>query len=177
MLEALGSHAAHGDAAARRLLALADWLREQQHADGRWSDRWHASPYYATSCAVLALDRYAPVALAAAPVDRAVDWVVETQRPDGSWGRWAGTREETAYALHVLLGIGRPARPGMAAAARRGAAYLAETADQRDVPPLWHDKDLYAPVRIVRSAIAAARYLAAARPDLTGVPGRQTPPP
>ncbi|SCE92666.1 Prenyltransferase and squalene oxidase repeat-containing protein [Micromonospora viridifaciens] len=179
VLEALGWHAAHrtvhGDAAARRLPALAGWLREQQQADGRWSDRWHASPYYATSCAVLALNRYASAAVAATPVGRAVDWVVDTQRADGSWGRWAGTREETAYALHVLLGIGPTARPGVPAAARRGVAYLAATADQRDDPPLWHDKDLYAPVRIVRAAIAAARHLAAARPELTGVDGGRSP--
>ncbi|RZU77023.1 prenyltransferase/squalene oxidase-like repeat protein [Micromonospora kangleipakensis] len=172
VLEALGWHAgrstADGDPEARRLLRLARWLREQQHPDGRWCDRWHASPYYATSCVVMALDRYAPAAVAAEAVDRAVDWVVGTQRADGSWGRWSGSREETAYALHVLLGVSRPVRPGVAESARRGVAYLSATAGRQDDPPLWHDKDLYAPVLIVRSAVVAAQHLAAARPELVG---------
>ncbi|WP_406042970.1 prenyltransferase [Micromonospora sp. NBC_00898] len=173
VFEALGWHAgrntAKGDPAARRLLRLAGWLREQQHADGRWCDRWHASPYYATSCVVMALDRYAPAAVAAESVDQAVDWVVGTQRADGSWGRWSGSREETAYALHVLLGVGRTRRPGVADSVRRGVAYLSATVGQQDDPPLWHDKDLYAPVLIVRSAVAAALHLAAARPELSGL--------
>ncbi|SCG43162.1 Prenyltransferase and squalene oxidase repeat-containing protein [Micromonospora echinaurantiaca] len=172
VLEALGWHARHtATGAARygdRVAALAGWLREQQRSDGRWADRWHASPYYATSCAVLALTGYAPAELAGPAVDRAVDWVVATQRPDGSWGRWSGTVEETAYALHVLLGTDRPARPGVPEAARRGLHQLATMDGRRDDPPLWHDKDLYAPVLIVRAAVLAARQLALTRSDLLG---------
>ncbi|PZF93184.1 prenyltransferase [Micromonospora deserti] len=170
VLEALGWHTRHTAAGATRygtrVVALAGWLRDQQDPDGRWADRWHASPYYATSCAVAALDRYAPAGIAADAVDRAVDWVVATQRPDGSWGRWTGTVEETAYALHVLLGVDRPARPGVVEAARRGLRQLATMDGRGDGPPLWHDKDLYTPVLIVRAAVLAARHLASTRSDL-----------
>ncbi|MGS2619174.1 prenyltransferase [Micromonospora sp. LZ34] len=172
VLEALGWHARHSASGAARygdrVAALAGWLREQQQSDGRWSDRWHASPYYATSCAVLALAGYAPAEVAGAAVDRAVDWVVASQRPDGSWGRWSGTVEETAYALQVLLGVDRPVRPGVPEAARRGLHHLVTVDGPRSDPPLWHDKDLYAPVLIVRAAVLAARQLALTRSDLLG---------
>ncbi|MET8354554.1 MULTISPECIES: prenyltransferase/squalene oxidase repeat-containing protein [unclassified Micromonospora] len=170
VLEALGWHARHTSAAASRYggraAALAGWLGDEQQPDGSWVDRWHASPYYATSCVVAALDRYAPAGIAGSAVDRAVDWLVATQRADGAWGRWAGTVEETAYALHVLLGVHRPARPGVREAIGRGLRHLTEVDDHHDHPPLWHDKDLYTPVLIVRAAILAVRHLALTRSDL-----------
>ncbi|WBB67439.1 prenyltransferase/squalene oxidase repeat-containing protein [Micromonospora sp. WMMD812] len=175
VLEALGWHAHHAPGGAarygERVAALADWLREQQQPDGSWTDRWHASPFYATSCAVLALDGHAPAGTATSAVDRAVDWIVASQRPDGSWGRWTGTVEETAYALHVLLGAARRPRPGVRDAVARGLAHLA-AADGRSVhPPLWHDKDLYTPVLIVRAAVIAVWQLAVTRSDLAAAVG------
>ncbi|WP_433529023.1 prenyltransferase [Micromonospora sp. CA-263727] len=168
VLEALGWHARHtrdgADRYAARVAALAGWLRDIQQPDGGWADRWHASPYYATCCATLALAGYAPSEVSGAAVDRALDWVLATQRDDGGWGRWSTTAEETAYAVHVLLAAGRPARPGVPEAARRALAHL--RADLAGHPPLWHDKDLYAPLLIVRAAILAARKLAFA----AGVP-------
>src|SRR5262249_22015252 len=81
------------------------WLCDQQRADGSWTDKWHASPYYATVCAALALHRYGGNPSVPA-VRRAVRWVVETQRPDGAWGLWQSTAEETAYAMRILLQAG-----------------------------------------------------------------------
>ncbi|WP_019819141.1 prenyltransferase/squalene oxidase repeat-containing protein, partial [Saccharomonospora saliphila] len=78
------------------------WLCEWQHPDGSWTDKWHASPYYATVCCATALARYGGDDARRA-VRGAVDWVLTTQRSDGSWGRWFGTREETAYAVRLLL--------------------------------------------------------------------------
>lgn len=174
VLDVLGWHARCDVPAAARysskVATLARWLCEQQHADGHWSDRWHASPYYATSCAVLPLDRYAPAAIAGEAVDRAIDWVVDTQRVDGSWGRWGGTVEETAYALHVLLGVGRSERPGVRAAAMRGLDHIAAADGQEGEPPLWHDKDLYSPTLIVRAATLAVWHLASTRSDLVSTP-------
>ncbi|MER7460527.1 prenyltransferase/squalene oxidase repeat-containing protein [Micromonospora sp. NPDC126480] len=165
VLEALGWHAQHSPGGTRRqaarVAALGVWLRERQEPAGCWGDRWHASPYYATASVVAALDRYAPAEGDA--VDRAVDWVLATQRADGSWGRWAGTREETAYALQVLLGVRRPLRPVVVEAAHRGLRHLGSADPDAIDPPLWHDKDLYAPVRIVRSAVLAARHLGSVR--------------
>ncbi|WP_244200650.1 prenyltransferase/squalene oxidase repeat-containing protein [Micromonospora arborensis] len=176
VLEALGWHARHTAAGASRYgaraAALAGWLGDEQQPDGSWADRWHASAYYATSCVVAALDRYAPAGIGGSAVDRAIDWLVATQRADGAWGRWAGTMEETAYALHVLLGVRRPVRPGVPEAIGRGLRHLSEVDDQHVDPPLWHDKDLYAPVLIVRAAVLAARQLAMTRSDLVNNPDR-----
>lgn len=162
VLEALGWHARHSPGRPHADVArrVAGWLIDGQLPDGRWTDRWHASPYYATSAVAAALAEYAPEAAAAA-LDRAVDWVRDTQRADGSWGLWGGTAEETAYALQVLLGAGRPTPPGLGAAVRRALVFL----DDHDGGtghgvPLWHDKDLYHPVLIVRAAVLAARHLA-----------------
>ena len=44
---------------------------------------------------------------------RAAEWVLATQRPDGAWGRWEGTAEETAYAVQILVAVGRR-QPGAA---------------------------------------------------------------
>lgn len=145
---------------------LSDWLCERQLPTGEWHDRWHASPYYATLCAALALDRYGSGPAALHAVARAVDWILDTQRADGSWGRWAGTVEESAYAMQVLLAAGRPTRERVGVAAARGYAYLVDAVGHDDDPPLWHDKDLYAPYAIVRSATLAALKLAQSRPDL-----------
>lgn len=151
------------------------WLLEQQNADGSWNDRWHASPYYATVCCVPALDSYGGTESRPA-VERAIDWVLETQLPDGSWGVWGGTAEETAYALQVLLlprAVTSAARrgPEAALAVSRGAAFLRRALPrlETDNPPMWHDKDLYLPLAIVRAATLAALHLA---PSDTQVSGR-----
>ncbi|WUI00148.1 hypothetical protein OHR68_42875 [Spirillospora sp. NBC_00431] len=141
-----------------RMRKAESWLIGQQRDDGSWADRWHASPYYATTCCVLALRSFGRDPRTAAALERARHWVLGTQRPDGSWGRWQGTAEETAYAvLTLLLGAERPERPNAEAvrAAARGRAALGRA----DGTALWHDKDLYHPRAIVRAAVLAARYL------------------
>ncbi|MBM0260782.1 prenyltransferase/squalene oxidase repeat-containing protein, partial [Micromonospora sp. 4G55] len=161
VLEALGRQPGDGGhRAAGVLRRLTGWLLDRQEADGRWSDRWHASPYYATCCAVLALREHGGPSARPA-VERAVGWVLDSQQPDGSWGRWAGTAEETAYGLLVLL-AGRPS-PSLDAAVAAAAGRLSVLDGERDGPPLWHDKDLYHPGQIVRAAVIAARKAAGDR--------------
>jgi hypothetical protein len=129
------------------------WLLDAQHADGCWWDKWHASPYYATVCCAQALalrrDRSAQRAIA-----RAADFVLATQRDDGSWGRWGGTVEETAYAIQIL--ICAPLDQTASAAIAAGAAFLHAAPEHGPHRPLWHAKDLYAPGRVIRAARLAA---------------------
>ncbi|WP_433534745.1 prenyltransferase [Micromonospora sp. CA-249363] len=162
VLDAFGQHVvAHPGADARyhrtvdRLSAV---LPAHQLADGRWQDRWHASPYYATACCVLALAEFGRGGVAAEALDRAARWVLDSQRADGSWGRWDGTTEETAYALQVLVAAPTGA-PRVDDAVARGHAYLHRGSDRSD-PPLWYGKELYCPTAIVRAAVLAACRLA-----------------
>ncbi|WP_440067141.1 prenyltransferase/squalene oxidase repeat-containing protein [Streptosporangium sp. OZ121] len=137
---------------------LAAWLRDRQEADGSWTDRWHVSPYYATACCAIALREFGGGRSAGA-VGGAVDWVLGTQRGDGSWGRWGGTAEETAYALQTLLLAGTAREGRWGEAVERGYRHLLATRDD-EAPSLWVDKDLYLPVAIVRAAVLGALHLA-----------------
>ncbi|GAA5182663.1 hypothetical protein GCM10023322_20080 [Rugosimonospora acidiphila] len=168
VLETLGHHLTHRVTAPERYTAavrsVADWLSQRQRPDGSWSDKWHASPYYATACCALALHRYGGRAGTAA-VDRAIDFVMSTQDSGGGWGRWGATAEETGYALQVLL-VAAPGRGDAQAA--RGYRYLRATYGQRADPPLWHDKDLYLPAAVVRGGVLAALALASGNPAVAG---------
>lgn len=170
ILDAFGQHVSSRVNAQPRYMAAVDRLtmalRERQQPDGHWRDRWHASPYYATMCCTLALHDFGRRPTATEAVARAVDWVLSTQRADGSWGRWGGTAEETAYALQIVLAT-RPRAAGVQAAARRGYAYLCGTAGQEPAPPLWYGKELYRPLAIVRAAVLAALHLVRQRHDIT----------
>lgn len=158
VLECLARHVADrpedGGRYGSALRTAAQWLLDAQHRDGYWLDKWHASPYYATLCCVQAL----AVAEAPAPaLRRAARWVTGTQRADGGWGLWHSTAEETAYALLILAQDTED--PSSRAATLRGRAFLLHACASG--PPrtsLWHDKDLYMPVRVVRGACVAALH-------------------
>jgi hypothetical protein len=162
VLEALALYLRHRPADRSRLAApasmVAGWLLAQQWPDGSWQDKWHASPYYATACCVLALRLHGGGvrpggARVRAAIARAVRWVRATQRPDGSWGRWQGTVEESAYAVQTLVHAAEPeaTRPAITL----GRRFLA-TAPPAEPAPLWHAKDLYTPIAVVQAARLAA---------------------
>jgi halimadienyl-diphosphate synthase len=148
---------------------LSGWLRDCQEADGSWWDKWHASPYYATACCATTLHRYSRSA-SISTVSRAVEWLLSSQREDGSWGRWSGTYEETAYAVQTLLQTCVPrANNAVAQAAARGSVFLQQSAGDLKHPPLWHGKDLYTPIRVVRAEGLAALRLAYANPHVAAI--------
>ena len=140
-----------------RIRGVRDWLLDQQHRDGRWEDKWHASPYYATERCVTGLagcddDR------ARNAVRAAAEWAAETQHGDGSWGVWGGTAEETAYAVNILLCLPAPMRQAHHDSALADAeAFLREFESDLPHPALWHDKTLYAPQAMVEAEVLAAR--------------------
>jgi halimadienyl-diphosphate synthase len=146
---------------------LAGWIRDCQEVDGSWWDKWHASPFYATASCVTALYRHSRSASTSA-VSRAVEWLLDSQREDGSWGRWSGTYEETAYAVQTLLQTYVPrADNAVEQAAARGCVFLQQSTG--DHPPLWHGKDLYTPIRVVRAEGLAALRLAYANPHVAAI--------
>jgi hypothetical protein len=171
VLQAFGAHEAHSrDHSSRFLTAIGElsaWLTERQRSDGSWADKWHASPYYATASCAVALARYGG-AIADNAIRRTERWILDTQRGDGSWGRWRGTREETAYATRTLLETGRHSA-AVEQAAARGCLFLLRPNGSQEWPPLWHDKDLYTPTRVVQAEVIAALSLAHANPRVSAL--------
>jgi hypothetical protein len=131
-----------------------EFLRKTQTLQMFWFDKWHASPYYPTSHAIMACAGYFEEL-----VDDAVYWILTSQNEDGSWGYYLRTAEETAYCLQALIIWKRAGGRVPTEAIKRAAAWLSDHADV-DYPPLWIGKCLYSPVLVVRSAILTALAMA-----------------
>lgn len=130
-----------------------DFLERSRTFQTFWFDKWHASPYYTTAHAVLALGDNRSLA------DDAIFWIVNTQNPDGSWGYYdTGTAEETAYCLQALVAYHRSGGAVDRAVMQRGAAYLASSVERANVDytPLWIGKSLYTPTWVVHSTVLSA---------------------
>ncbi|WP_329453584.1 prenyltransferase (plasmid) [Streptomyces sp. NBC_01724] len=163
-LQALVSYMRHHptahDTYGPRAAKLSDWLTAQQQPEGHWTDKWHASPYYATERSVTALAQYfshhTPQAVQAAAA-----WTAGTQHSDGSWGIWGGTVEETAYAVKILLSADTSTpQPQHTRALDLAETYLhtaSHTGHQH--PALWHDKTLYAPTLMIEAEVLAVREI------------------
>jgi halimadienyl-diphosphate synthase len=130
------------------------FLKRAQISRSFWFDKWHASPYYTTAHAIIAT-----VDLEPELTQDAVTWMLQTQRPDGSWGYLTGTTEETAYTLQALAFLHRRTRRAIPAIVfKQGAEYL-EASVERQVAhykPLWIGKTLYYSTWIVHSAVLSA---------------------
>ncbi len=134
-------------------------LLDHQLYQTYWIDKWHASPFYVTSHALIALTRMGEHQLVVH--SQVVGWLLHTQRSDGSWGYFdRGTAEETAYALLALLHYHRYIAPINTDVLRRGAAYLYRAWETETAyPELWIAKTLFTPDDIIRAAILAALAL------------------
>ena len=132
---------------------IVDWLRSEQRGGGYWMDKWHASPYYATGHAVIAL-----LGTDNELAKSAVEWILDTQRFDGGWGHYgSSTAEETAYCLQALSIYGRDVEPIDQSVLARGRKRLLEC--MTEMPALWIGKCLYTPVKVVESVIYSALKL------------------
>ena len=132
---------------------IVNFLRQTRYLGMFWFDKWHASPYYPTTHAIIAADTYDRDMLC-----RAVEWILATQNSDGSWGYYTPSAEETAYCLQALFIWKRGGNPIPNEAIRRGLGWL-QAHSEPPYPPLWIGKSLYAPTLVVRSAILSALLL------------------
>jgi halimadienyl-diphosphate synthase len=125
----------------------------ERRPGGYWGDKWHGSVYYPTSQALIALLHHAPERM-----DDSLNWLLSTQRADGSWGQYAPTAEETALALLPLLLYRRAGWPVPKQPLHLAARYLLsqEGSSEGDHVELWTAKVLFAPSSIIQSIILAA---------------------
>jgi halimadienyl-diphosphate synthase len=129
---------------------VAKFLHAEQINGGYWTDKWHSSPYYVTSHAITTFAGYKNEV-----VQKAVQWMIDSQRADGSWGYFSPTAEETAYCLMALMTWHRYGLPVAPEIIECGAAWLLQHVDDPH-PPLWIGKSLYIPTLVVRSALLSA---------------------
>jgi halimadienyl-diphosphate synthase len=130
-----------------------NFLENTRTAGTFWFDKWHASPYYPTAHAIIAL-----TGLVDELAEPAVRWFERTQRPDGSWGWYQGTSEETAYAVQALITRHKACGDVNKDAIRRGYSWLIRHSEDPH-PQLWIGKVLYTPQVAVESAILSARMM------------------
>ncbi|CAN5175964.1 type B diterpene cyclase [soil metagenome] len=132
---------------------ILEYVLRARHNGAFWSDKWHVSPYYPTSRALMILPSYVPD-----DMEATVNWLLATQHASGAWGQYAPTAEETALTLLALLQYHREVRSLPHERLHRAARYLIvdEAPFQEHYPELWFSKALYAPTVVVRSTILAA---------------------
>ncbi len=123
-------------------------------------DKWHVSPYYSTSHAVIGL-----IGLSDNIITNQIKWLLKTQREDGSWTFYpahpTAAIEETAYALMALMTVYEKRGDISFEIIERGIRYLnAHYTSAEDLPALWINKVLYNPYHIVDAAILStmAKY-------------------
>ncbi len=124
-----------------------------------WTDKWHASPFYATSHVLVSM-LHSDEPLISECLG-SIDWLIHMQLGDGSWGYFGqGTAEETAYVLLTLLRFQQRFGTVDPDVLKRGASYLWRAAESNGCyPDLWIAKSLFAPEGVVGSAILAAMHL------------------
>lgn len=130
------------------------FLQNTQHANGYWLDKWHLSPYYPSSHFIITTAGYYPTPMQA----QAIRWIEHTQRPDGSWGIYDSTSEETAYCLQALSIWQQKGGKVGADTIKRGQHWLSQNQDKH--LPLWVGKCLYIPYQVVDSAVMSGLHLA-----------------
>lgn len=119
-------------------------------------DKWHVSPYYSTSHAIIAL-----TGLSDNIIKKQINWLLKTQRHDGSWTYYPdcplAAIEETAYALLALMKVYEIRGNIPFDIINKGFDYLEKHHQPaKALPALWIHKNLYNAHHIVDSVILAA---------------------
>ncbi len=129
------------------------FLKKSKGNASFWVDKWHASAYYPTAHAVIACAGFENDFAA-----DSVEWLLKTQKVDGSWGTYISTSEETAYAMQALWFWNEKVAKLPKSVFKNGARWLTEHLDQ-PYHPLWIGKCLYNPQLVIRSAVISALAL------------------
>lgn len=129
------------------------FLHTSRNGSAFWTDKWHASPYYATAHATIIMQEYDKELC-----ENAIEWMINSQNEDGSWGFYGPTAEETAYVIQALCLWKRAGGKVSSQCIELGVNWLLEHSEST-YPPLWIGKALYTPELVVRSTILSAVQL------------------
>jgi halimadienyl-diphosphate synthase len=134
---------------------IISFIRSMRQPGNFWFDKWHVSPYYTTAHLVILARGYDD-----SLCQESVDWILRTQKSDGSWGFYKfSTAEETAYCLQALIIWERHGGKIRKGAIEQAKVWLSHNY-KAPYPPLWIDKSLYCPETLVRASILSALALA-----------------
>lgn len=120
------------------------YLQHTQEEDGAWFGRWGVNYIYGTGMALVGL-KAAGLDSSLPYLQRAAEWLVGQQNPDGGWGeschtyvdstrrgKGSSTASQTAWALLGLIAAGRAVSPDV----DRGVNYLLRT---QSVDGAWEE--------------------------------------
>jgi halimadienyl-diphosphate synthase len=133
---------------------ILNFLQQVRGSSPFWIDKWHSSPYYTTSHAIIACTGYADEL-----VEDSVEWLLSTQYSNGAWGTYFPTVEETAYAMQAIWYWNKDSGKIDPSYLKKGAIWLEDHINE-PYPPLWIGKCLYNPNNVIRSAVISALNLA-----------------
>ena len=134
---------------------ILNFLRTTQQPGGYWVDKWHISPYYVTAHAIIACKEYESELSQAA-----INWMLDTQKEDGTWGSTQlSTAEETAYCIQALK-LWQTSKGNIHTDKINKAALWLEQNQDKPQPALWISKSLNSPKLVVKSVILSALALA-----------------
>ena len=130
------------------------YLWKNRFPEGYWFDKWNLSPYYTTAHAIIIC-----AGLVDSLISKSVEWIIQTQNNDGSWGYQFPTSEETAYCIQALV-IWQENGGTIPKNVIKNAVIWLKDHTEPPFPPIWMGKGLYTPDLIVRSSILSALALA-----------------
>lgn len=132
------------------------FILSMRQPDAYWFDKWNVSPYYTTAHFIILAKDYDDK-----PCQESVNWMLNTQNEDGSWGYYnKPTAEETAYCIQALaIWQKHSGDKSLSIVIERARGWLLAHCEP-PYPPLWMDKSLYCPEILVKSSILSALVLA-----------------
>jgi halimadienyl-diphosphate synthase len=140
-----------------KIIKIVDFLKKNIQVQTFWIDKWHISPYYATSQMIIAVAGFADEKFNDLIIN-AIDWIVDSQYQEGAWGYYRPTVEETALCLQALFIWQRQGGNVPEEVLKKGINWLLEN-QYRPYEPFWICKCLYTPILIVRSIVLSALKL------------------
>ena len=133
---------------------IINFLYKTRYDDTHWFDKWHISPYYITSHAIIECLGYDDELC-----EDAVNWMLNTQKANGSWGFYnMSTAEETAFCVQALKIWQKNGRRIPSGKIDIATQWL----NEHYAPPypwMWIGKTLYYPELLIKSIIYTALAL------------------